>query len=249
MHYIVFDLEFNQDFSSLQNFDFDGKHYPFEVLQIAALKLDASFHTLGTFNRYVKPSFYQAIGPYIQNLTGITLEKVLHEATFPEVYTAFLQFIGPEETVFCTWGMSDMKELFRNLRYHHLSSHLLPHHYINIQPFVSKHFNQSSKKLMSLERAVEALAIPKSGVFHDASCDAYYTSEIFKKLYSPAMKPSLYALSYRAPRPAQNQKQLDTTALLGQFEKMYQRSLTQEEQAMVILAYKMGKTGQFLKDR
>jgi hypothetical protein len=32
-----------------------------------------------------------------------------------------------------------------------------------------------------------------------------------------------------------------------QFEKMYSRALTKEEQGMVKLAYQMGKTNQFLK--
>ena len=177
----------------------------------------------------------------------ITLEQVINEASFPEVYDSFLQFIGGSEAVFCTWGMSDIKELFKNVSYHQLSNERLSHHYINIQPFVSKHLNLPAKKLLRLEHAVTALSIPINGAFHDAYYDAYYTSEIFKKVYISSIKPSYYDPTYRPSRPVQTQRQIDTPALLNQFEKMYQRPLTEEEQAMIILAYKMGKTGQFLK--
>ena len=35
---------------------------------------------------------------------------------------------------------------------------------------------------------------------------------------------------------------------LSKFEKMYARKITKEEQEMIKLAYKMGRTNQFLKD-
>lgn len=247
MNYIVFDLEFNQDFGSLRNFEAKGKNVPFEIIQIAAIKLDASFQTIATFNRYVKPYFYSNVCPFITSLTGITLDQVIGEAAFPEVYADFITFIGDLDAIFCTWGMSDMKELFRNVRYHHLSNEPLPKSYINIQPLVSKHLNLPSKKLLRLEHAVNALSIAIDGTFHDASNDAYYTSEIFKKIYHDSIRPSHYDPTYRPSPPVQPKKQIDTNALLNQFAKMYDRSLTKEEEAMILLAYKMGKTGQFLK--
>jgi hypothetical protein len=37
-------------------------------------------------------------------------------------------------------------------------------------------------------------------------------------------------------------------SLIQQFEKMYDREMTKEEKSIIILAYKMGKTNQFLKN-
>ena len=76
MYYIIFDLEFNQDSSSLQHFDGKNTRAPFEIIQIGAIKLDVNFNTIDTFNRYVKPTFYKQITPFITELTGITLSLI-----------------------------------------------------------------------------------------------------------------------------------------------------------------------------
>lgn len=246
MHYIVFDLEFNQDFASLQNFERENSHYPFEIIQIGAVKLDAHFATIDTFNRYVKPYFYQEINPFITELTGITTKQLLNEETFPKVYRSYIEFIKDTDSIFCIWGMSDIKELFRNARYHHLDSTPLPQMFINIQPHVSTHLSFPKKKLLRLQDAVTTLQIPTTYSFHSAIHDAYYTSEIFKKIYHPSIKPILYDPSYKPIRRRNIKKQIDFIALINQFEKMYERKMTDEEQGIIKLAYKMGKTNQFL---
>lgn len=246
MYYIVFDLEFNQDFSSLQHFDGQGTRYPFEIIQIGAVKLDKDFHTIDTFNRYIKPTFYRQIAPFITELTSITTEQLTEEETFPDVYTAFTEFIGGVDSVFGIWGMSDIKELFRNAKYHRLSNELLPRKFLNIQPYVSMHFGLPSKRLLRLEDAVSTLQIPITHAFHNALYDAYYTSEVFKRIYQPSMQPGYYDPSYIPPRRRPQKKQIDFEGLIQQFEKMYQRPMTQEEQEIIKLAYKMGKTNQFL---
>lgn len=247
MHYIIFDLEFNQDASSLQNFDSKNTCYPFEIIQIGAVKLDENFKTIDTFDRYVKSSFYAQINPFITKLTGITTDQLLLEEPFPQVYKAYTEFIGETDAIFCIWGLSDIKELFRNAQYHQLSRALLPKMYINIQPYVPIHLNLRSKKLLRLEAAVSLLHIPITYSFHNAYSDAYYTAEIFKKVYGTSIEPVHYDPSYIPIRQRQPRKQIDIDGLMQQFEKMYARQITQEEQEIIKLAYKMGKTNQFLK--
>lgn len=246
MFYIVFDLEFNQDFASLQNFDKTGIRYPFEIIQIGALKLDLEFNTIDTFNVYVKPYFYAEISPFITELTGITTNQLLSEKGFPDVYADFIKFTGSLDSVFCIWGMSDIKELFKNVHYHKLNDTTLPRKFINIQPYVSKHFNFSTKRLLKLQDAVQLLRLPITTPFHNALNDAYYTAEILKKIYHPFIQPILYDPSYRPVRSQQPKKKIDFEGLIKQFEKMYNRELNEEEQSMIKLAYKMGKTHQFL---
>ncbi|WP_069997659.1 3'-5' exonuclease [Cellulosilyticum sp. I15G10I2] len=249
MHFIIFDLEFNQEFSSLQHSDKNISQYPFEIIQIGALKLDEEFNTIATFNRYVKPTIYTKISPFITELTGITTERLLTEALFPEIYKAYEAFIGGNESVFCIWGKSDIKELFKNAEYHQLSTRLLPRLFINVQPYVSKYLSISQKKLLRLQHAVELLNIPMTYAFHNALYDAYYTAEIFKRIYSISGQPVFYDPSYVAVKLRQRQpkRTIDTDKLLQQFEKMYARNMTEEEQEIIKLAYKMGKTNQFLK--
>ncbi len=222
--------------------------YPFEIIQIGAIKLDSEFNTEGTFNRYVKPTIYTRINPFVTELTGITKEQLQTEEPFPEIYKAYTAFINENDSIFCTWGMSDITELFRNTEEHQLSHRFLPRRVINLQPYVSMHFNLSRKNLLRLQHAVELLHIPIKYPFHNALHDAFYTAEIFKKIYTSSIQPIPYDPSHRTIRPKPRRRVIDTNKLLQQFEKMYARKITEEEQEMIKLAYKMGRTNQFLKD-
>ncbi len=252
MKYIVFDLEFNQDFSNTaideEDITLNKKVlYPFEIIQIGAIKLDADYNTISIFNRFIKPTIYTKVSTFVTELTGITTEQLLAEETFPNVYKAFLAFIEDTNSIFCTWGMSDIKELFRNTKYHQLNNSYLPNRYINIQPYASLHFGLPSKKLLRLQAAVESLNIPIKQTFHDALSDAYYTSEIFKKIHHSFMEPKTYDPEEKcAARPIKPKKVIDVEGLIKQFEKMYNREFTEEEKGIILLAYKMGKTHQFL---
>lgn len=247
MHFIIFDLEFNQDVSSLQNFDRNRAPYPLEIIQIGAIKLDLEFNTLDTFNRYVRPTFYKKINPFITELTGITTEQLLKEEPFPEIYKAYTEFINGPDSVFCSWGMSDITGLFKNVEDLQLNHRLLPKMVINLQPYVSMHLNISRKNLLRLQHAVEALNIPITYTFHNALHDAFYTAEVFKKIYNSSIRPKAYDPSNPTTRPKHRNREIDIAKLLQQFEKMYARKITEEEQGMIKLAYKMGRTNQFLK--
>lgn len=253
MHYIVFDLEFNQDPDSLidsslkpETPEKKGK-YPFEIIQIGAVKLDKDFNNVGTFKRLVKPSIYSSISEFVTELTGITTDSLKAEQTFSEVYKDFLEFVNEPEVVLCVWGMTDMKELIRNAIYHSLDEKLLPNRYINIQPQASVHLGMPKKKPLGLKYCVEALKIDIAHTFHDALNDALYTAEVFKKVYTSEVKPRRYdqAVALKSNRPAK--MTLDFPMLISQLEKMFFREMTAEEKEIIRLAYHMGKTGQFLK--
>lgn len=247
MHYIVFDLEFNQDFDSLQSTGEGKTYYPFEIIQIGAIKLDNSFNTVATFNRYIKPSIYSQISTFITELTGITTEQLTIEKPFSQVLKDYIEFIGEGDIILCTWGMSDIKELYRNAEYHNLNKIHLPNMYINLQPYVSTHLNLPKTKLIGLQAATEALNINPLYQFHNALYDAYYTAEILKALDIVAVQPIRYNPNYVKIRPRQPKKVIDFDKLIQQFEKMYARELMTEEKEMIMLAYKMGKTNQFIK--
>lgn len=247
MHFIVFDLEFNQDFSSLQ--DYEGKkfQYPFEIFQIGAIKLDSNFNTISTFNRYVKPTIYTKLNPCIAELTEITTEQLKIEKSFTEVYKSFAELIDEPDSIFCIWGMSDIKVLFRNIEYHQLSNKLLPRFYINLQPYASIYLKLPQNHLIRLQYAVEALNLPITYKFHNALNDAYYTAEIFKKIYNSSIIPRFYDPSYVKIKPRKQKRVIDEDRLIQQFEKMYARKMSEHESELIKLTYKMGRTNQFLK--
>lgn len=253
MHYIVFDLEFNQDPESLLDLSLkpkneDKRHrYPAEIIQFGAVKLDNNFNLIETFSRLVKPSIYAKVSPFITELTAITTESLLSEATFDIVCNEFSDFSKEDEPVFCVWGMTDLKELYKNITYHNFDENLLPKRYINIQPHTSAYLGKSKKKMLSLAYCVEALGIEVKGAFHNALYDAIYTAKILKKIYNPSIMPRRYNPSKAVKHVRPSKMILDFPMLIEQFEKMFSREITEEEKEIIRLAYHMGKTGQFLK--
>ncbi len=248
MNYIVFDLEFNQAWDFEENKSPITSKYPFEIVQIGALRLDENLQVVSTFDRLVKPEMYPRLHPYIEQITGITLESLASAKTFKEIYEEFVQLIN-NKSILCMWGIVDMKELLRNIEYHRLDKSIIPKEYINIQRYATKHLHCPKGTNVGLSSAVELLSIPNSGKFHDALNDAYYTAEIFRRIYDHNIKPALYHSNeeIRLKEPNKRTK-LDTINLIKQFEKMYNRQMTEEEQSIIKLAYIMGNTNQFQSD-
>jgi inhibitor of KinA sporulation pathway (predicted exonuclease) len=248
MNYIVLDLEFNQEPSS-SNISADKVSIcPFEIIQIGAIKLDSKWNAVATFNRYIRPTIYLKVNDFVAELTGITTQKLMNEKEFSPILYDFIQFTG-DDCVLCTWGMTDMKELYRNALFHRYDLKRIPDKVINLQPYVSIHLKQSAKKLMNLKAAVEALSIPVAYPFHNALYDAYYTAQLLKKLSGMELLVEQYNANFRRERSVQPKQVVDYEGLLQQFTKMYHRELTKEQKDMITLAYKMGRTHQFVQNR
>jgi len=248
MKYIIFDLEFNQYFNfSEDNTNIAKTKCPFEIIQIGAIKLDENLNTISTFDVLVKPYVYKDLHPFVQELTGIQLDDLESSKNFKEVYRNFSEFVSSNGTILVVWGMTDIKELFRNISFHGLDSSLIPKEYINIQKYVSKNLNCPKGTNIGLSSAVELLNINVKNKFHDAFNDALYTSEIFKKVFNENLKTARYNPSINKPLTRQTIKKnkVDTDKLINQFEKMYDREMSEEEKSIINLAYIMGKTNQF----
>ncbi len=247
MNYIVFDLEFNQGY----NFEKETKtkinrKCPFEIIQIGAIKLNEDFETISSLDILVKPEIYPILNPYVKEITGLTMDDLDRGKSFKEIYSEFIDFIKTE-SVLCVWGMADIKELFRNIEYHELDTSLIPLEYINIQSYASKSLNCQKGINIGLSNAATMLGIPIEGEFHDALNDAYYTAEVFKKIHNKEIKPKIYNPNKNTNlNKANNQNyKIDYYNLMKQFEKMFNREITDEEKSIIKLAYNMGKTKQF----
>lgn len=251
MEYIVFDLEFNQGFDKTLNKTVSNERCPFEIIQIGAIKLDSNFNMIDTFNKYVKPEIYKDIHPFIQDMTGITKSDVKDASNFSQVYKEFKKFISSKKSVLCVWGTSDLKELYRNVNYYNLPSKTLPKSYINIQEYASKYFKNPTGKSIGLQNAISILGIEQNRSYHDALNDAYYTTQVFIKINNPDIVPDVYI--YTPVKPSQSKhkikKEIDYEKLFKEFEKILERQLTKEDKKIIDLAYKMGKTNQFIIEK
>ncbi|MDD4760661.1 MAG: exonuclease domain-containing protein [Bacteroidaceae bacterium] len=248
MDFIIFDLEFNRFLSPEDSSVKPAKHFPFEIIQLGAVKLSNGFSEITEFVRLIKPSLYKEIDPFITQLTGITLEKIQNEALFPTVLEEFASFIGSNDPVFCVWGMSDVKELYRSSSRFGFDNNLLPWKTIDVQRHAALSLGLPRRLLPSLQSAVAALNIPIKDKFHDALFDARYTAEVLKMIYSPSIKPKKYDPSDERSVLRRPKREIDIEGLLNQFEKMYGRDMSNEERQIIVLAYKMGRTHQFLKE-
>lgn len=240
MNYIVFDLEFNQ---ANNKFEINPK-LPFEIIQLGAIVFDEKFNILNTVDSLIKPEVYTSLNPYVENLTGISYDELSIAKSFKEVFRELMSIFN-DESILCVWGVSDIKELYRNSTYYNLNTDLLPTSYINVQRQVSKHLKLGRGINLGLNSAVEIFDIPTANNFHNAFNDAFYTLEVFKKIYSDKLTPKKYIFNNIPKRIPSNKTILDKIALFNQFEKMFEKELTLEEKSMIELAYKMGKTNQF----
>ncbi len=248
MNYIIFDLEFNQSLNSKkENKNLIASKCPFEIIQIGAVKLDENLQVISTLDKLVKPELYTTMHPFVEEITGITIDVLNTAQSFKKIYKEFTEFMGDDRSILCVWGIADIKELFRNIEYHGLDISPVPKEYINLQLYASKYLNCPKGTNIGLQNAVELLNIKLESNFHNAFNDAYYTAEVFKKVYNKNIKPNIYnrTKNLRFNRNNTVKKKIDIYKLMNQFEKMFNREMTAEEQKIIKLAYMMGKTRQF----
>lgn len=194
----------------------------------------------------VKPTIYPDLNPFVKKLTNLSIDSLNKSKPFMEIYKDFLKFLNEDKNILCIWGMTDMKELFRNIVYYQLDTESIPKEYINVQAYTGKYLNYPKSVNIGLSNAVELFHITKSNDFHDALNDAFYTAEVFKKIYSEKIKTKIYKLNSKPRyRNKHIKAKIDTAGLFSQFEKMLNKKLTVQEKDMIKLAYIMGKTNQF----
>ena len=123
----------------------------------------------------------------------------------------------------------------------------VPAEYIDIQSYASSLLNCKKGINIGLGNAAKLLNVPLESQFHNAYNDAFYTTEVFKKIYNKEVKSSIYnpnKVTGLNRLGAQNYK-IDFNSLTNQFEKMFKREMSIEEKSIIKLAYIMGKTNQF----
>ncbi|MCL2397366.1 MAG: exonuclease domain-containing protein [Defluviitaleaceae bacterium] len=185
MNYIIIDLEYNQ------NFDFktgakapSNPLLPLEIIQIGAVKMDSRHEIIDKFGTTVAPRLYRGLNPFVARVTGLTGAQLRKSPPFYAAYRGLLRFIGNEDALLCFWGNDDVRELFRNILFYRQNPRRLPLGYINIQRMAALHLELPAKQQMALGTMVANLDIDTPLPFHNAPNDAYYTAEIFKRIYN-----------------------------------------------------------------
>lgn len=198
--YIVFDLEWNQ---SARGREGTIEGFPFEIIEIGAVKLDENFSKVSTFRRLIKPVVYEKLHFRVLEVINLGIDELRAKGTtFADAAGAFFDwaYADGEEPTFCTWGDGDLVQLEKNLSYFKVSSPLpFPLFYYDVQKLYILGKEGHHKKAYPLDRAVEELEIYDDGGFHSALNDALYTAQVFQRLDMISLRPYLSVDYYRVP--------------------------------------------------
>lgn len=177
-NYIVFDLEWNQ---SAQGKEKSVEDFPFEIIEIGAVKLDEQFHIVDEFHRLIRPQVYTQMHYVISEVTHMDMEELQSQGEdFVTAAADFIRWCGAE-AVYCTWGSMDLTELQRNLSYYGMSNPFpKPLFYYDVQKLYAMFYRDGIKP--SLDVAVEELGLLEERPFHRALDDAYYTGKVLEQM-------------------------------------------------------------------
>ncbi len=199
-NYVVFDLEWNQS----PNGKADSiEEFPFEIIEIGAMKLDEEFHMIDEFHRLIRPQVYKQMHYAISEVTHMDMEELqVHGQDFATAAQDFLEWCGTD-AIYCTWGSMDLTELQRNLKYFKIENVFpYPLYYYDVQKLYGMFYKDGLRP--SLDTAVEERQLTEERSFHRALDDAYYTSKVLKQLIKDhgSDKPLTYISVdyYRLPR-------------------------------------------------
>lgn len=178
MNYIIFDLEWNQSSTGLEEVT---KVLPFEIIEIGAVKLNDDREIIGKFTELIKPQVYHEMHRVTGKLIHLQMKQLKKGRSFAEVMEEFRVWCG-EDYIFCTWGPMDLTELQRNIRYYELEPLSDgPIKFLDVQKLFSiSHEDEKSRR--TLEYAIDYLSIEKDIPFHRALSDAYYTAKVLALL-------------------------------------------------------------------
>ena len=133
----VFDLEFTAWEKSMAGRWLAPGEFK-EVVQIGAVRLDAeTLEERGALNLIVRPRINPVLSRYLEELTGITNDRVRAEGLdFAEALGGFAQFAHGD--VICAFGRDDLV-LMENCRLYGLDAVAPLPRYINVTPWLRAH--------------------------------------------------------------------------------------------------------------
>lgn len=194
MDYIVFDLEWNQGGLNEEN-----ENLPFEIIEIAAIRLDQNLNITDEFKQLIKPAVYKQLHPIIQEITGYTMSDLSSGVDFTEAVNKFLEWCG-NDYIFCSWATQDLTELQKNMKYYNM---ILvdkpPLFYYDIQKLFSYAFENGDDR-RSLKYAVDFLNLNEDIPFHQAYADAYYTAQVMKQIDFNMVKDKISVDTFVIPQ-------------------------------------------------
>jgi len=224
LNYIVLDLEWNQcPYGKKKGIS----QLPFEIIEIGAVKLDENLKIIEDFHRLIRPEKYKRLHFQTQKILHITEEDLKKGVPFEDAMYEFLDWCG-EDYKFCTWGLSDLTELQRNMEYFGVENNFpKPIPYYELQELMAIDIEENDIR-RSLESAVEYYNIQESHSFHGALEDAYYTVKVMQCLNWQKLKKYWSVNCYYPPLTEEEELYL----VYPKYSKFVSREYATKERAM-----------------
>lgn len=90
-----------------------------EIIEIGAVHLASAMGPdTDEFGRFVRPIVEPTLSDFCTQLTSITQAEVDAAEMFPTVFADFLDWIGPEPFVLCSWGAYDLGQFRTDCQRH-----------------------------------------------------------------------------------------------------------------------------------
>ena len=183
LNYIVFDLEWNNAYN------YATHKFMNEIIEIGAVKLDASLNVVDTYKQLVYPHFTKKLSSRCKRITKITNEELKENSI--DFLTAFLDFARwsrGEDNVFMSWSNSDLYVLANNFIENTGSPRIeFIHYYCDAQKYCMSFIHRpegEKNNQISLTNCAEMFDIDvDTDKLHRALTDCYVTAECLKKVF------------------------------------------------------------------
>lgn len=176
--YVVVDLEA----TCWENVRIPGRN---EIIEIGAVELlTAKGPPSREFSRFVRPVAEPELSEFCTELTSIRQSDVDGAETFDRVFPEFVDWIGEEPFVLCSWGAYDLNQFRVDCARHEIAlpSTFLRH--LNVKAaFASLH----CIKPCGMAQALAHVGIPLSGTHHRGIDDAWNIARL-AALILPALE-------------------------------------------------------------
>ncbi|NQX70293.1 exonuclease domain-containing protein [Paenibacillus alba] len=176
MDYIILDIEFNgRKFAS---------ELPMEVIEIGAVRLNASLEPVDEFSALIKPVYFSKLNGFIKKKTGIPQEDIDQAEGFPKVITNFMNWLNRSgEFLLITWGGEDLKRIVFDTRMHKMDDGFwMSAFYFDLLKGFTRYKNVTND--VSVEGALLDLNITSEGSAHRALDDARMTGDVFRAIFT-----------------------------------------------------------------
>jgi 3'-5' exoribonuclease 1 len=163
MRYIIVDLEATC-WENVRDFD------RMETIEIGAVELPAADSPpVREFSRFIHPVAEPQLSDFCQRLTTIRQRDVDRADYFWTVFPEFVEWIGEEPFILCSWGGYDLTQFRIDCRRHRLEFPVTFERHLNLKKEFARLL---SVKVCGMERALAHAGLPLQGTHHRGIDDA-----------------------------------------------------------------------------